>query len=149
MAYPGDGYKMSNYGHKTYTPEQTKEQWRESCTRERRISDGHGPSRKARRESGELELAPQTENYFNTRKTHGAVSSYDRGFHTEEGYSQKLKRDDLQHTQVSKPERASESSVAWRRVWTLWERRERDPCQCWQTPSTGTARRWRCPTGVT
>lgn len=103
MAYPGDGYKMSNYGHKTYTPEQTKEQWRESCTRERRISDGHGATRNTRRASGELDKSPSTEtedNYFNTRKTHDTVSIYDRAFHTVEGYSQKLKRDDLQHTQV-------------------------------------------------
>ena len=101
MAYPGDGYKMSNYGHKTYTPEQTKEQWRESCTRERRLSDDHGGTRRQiRRESRELEAERETENYFKTRKSHAQVSSYDRGFHTEEGYSQKLKRDDLQHTQV-------------------------------------------------
>lgn len=32
MAYPGESYNMSNYGSKTYTPEQTKEQWREACT---------------------------------------------------------------------------------------------------------------------
>ena len=94
MAYPGDGYKMSNYGHKTYTPEQTKEQWRESCTREHRISDSHGATKK-RESGGSQDL------YFNTRKTHDKVSSYDRGFHVVEGYSQKLKRDDLQHTQVS------------------------------------------------
>ena len=97
MAYPGDGYKMSNYGHKTYTAEQTKEQWRESCTRERRICEGHRLTRQTRRESGEAATGP---NYFNTSKTHGKVSSYDRTFHTEEGYSQRLKRDDLQHTQV-------------------------------------------------
>ena len=100
MAYPGDGYKMSNYGHKTYTAEQTKEQWRESCTRERRITEDHRTTRQARRESKNLDTADQNDNYFNTRKTHAKVSSYDRTFHTEEGYSQKLKRDDLQHTQV-------------------------------------------------
>ena len=37
MAYPGEGYKMSNYGHKTYTPEQMKEQWRESVERETKV----------------------------------------------------------------------------------------------------------------
>lgn len=100
MAYPGDGYKMSNYGHKTYTPEQAKQQWRESCTREHKINDTHTAIKKMRRTSGEQDLAKKTENYFNTDKTHDKVSSYDRGFHTEEGYSQKLKRDDLQHTQV-------------------------------------------------
>ena len=101
MAYPGDGYKMSNYGHKTYTAEQTKKQWRESCTRERRICEGHRTTRPARRESGELDTGPsQIANYFSTRKTHAKVWSYDRTFNMEEGYSQKLTRDDLQHTQV-------------------------------------------------
>ena len=99
MAYPGDGYKMSNYGHKTYTPEQTKEQWRESCTREQRIANVHGAARKKRESSRELDLS-KTENYFNTHKIHHKVSTYDRGFHIVEGYSSKLKRDDLQHTQV-------------------------------------------------
>ena len=30
MAYPGDGYKMANYGSKWYTPSQEKEQWAEA-----------------------------------------------------------------------------------------------------------------------
>lgn len=102
MAYPGDGYKMSNYGHKTYTPEQTKEQWRESCTRENRISESHGAAKKRRESGGSQDsTASEAMTYFNTHKTHDNVSSYDRGFHVKEGYSQKLKRDDLQHTQVS------------------------------------------------
>ena len=101
MAYPGDGYKMSNYGHKTYTPEQTKEQWRESCTREQRISSGHRATKKRKESAGCLDLgATVGDNYFNTRKTYPKASSYDRGFHIVEGYSSKLKRDDLQHTQV-------------------------------------------------
>lgn len=99
MAYPGDGYKMSNYGHKTYTHEQTKEQWRESCTREHRIATTHGATRKARETSRQLDIT-KTDNYFNTRKTHPDVSTYDRSFHIVEGYCSKLKRDDLQHTQV-------------------------------------------------
>ena len=90
---------MSNYGHKTYTPEQTKEQWRESCTREHRISSDHRATKK-RRESGDHLGARKGENYFNTHKTYPKASSYDRGFHIVEGYSSKLKRDDLQHTQV-------------------------------------------------
>ena len=101
MAYPGDGYTMSNYGHNTYTAEQTKEQCRESCTRERRICEGQRTAREARGESGELDTGSSlSANYFNTRKTHAEVTSYDRSFNTEEGYDQKLKRDDLQHTQV-------------------------------------------------
>ena len=37
MAYPGEGYKMANYGWKSYTPEQAKEQWRESVQREAKV----------------------------------------------------------------------------------------------------------------
>ena len=38
--------------------------------------------------------------YFNNSKTHSQISTYDRTFHMPEGYCSKLKRDDLQHTQV-------------------------------------------------
>ena len=38
--------------------------------------------------------------YFNNNKCHAKVSTYDRTFHVTEGYCSKLKRDDLQHTQV-------------------------------------------------
>ena len=41
MAYPGEGYRMSNYGRKTYTPEQVKEMWRESTDKEAKIAKGH------------------------------------------------------------------------------------------------------------
>ncbi len=37
MAYPGDGYKMANYGWKSYTPEQIKDQWKESVYRENKV----------------------------------------------------------------------------------------------------------------
>ena len=45
MAYPGEGYKMSNYGLKTYTPEQIKELWRESTTREIKIACQHNATK--------------------------------------------------------------------------------------------------------
>lgn len=41
MAYPGEGYNMSNYGLKTYSPEQIKEMWRESTDREAKINRLH------------------------------------------------------------------------------------------------------------
>lgn len=44
MAYPGEGYKMSNYGYKTYNPEQIKELWRENTTREFKIAKNHPSS---------------------------------------------------------------------------------------------------------
>ncbi len=37
MAYPGDGYKMSNYGKKKYSPDQKKEQWKEYVGREKKV----------------------------------------------------------------------------------------------------------------
>lgn len=45
MAYPGEGYKMSNYGLKTYTPEQIKEVWRESIGREIKIAQQHNATK--------------------------------------------------------------------------------------------------------
>ena len=45
MAYPGEGYKMSNYGYKTYTPEQIKEVWRESTARESKIAEQHNATK--------------------------------------------------------------------------------------------------------
>lgn len=95
MAYPGEGYKMSNYGYKTYTPEQMKEQWRESVERERNLAKAHSAAKKVNLPD------PSTAgtNYFANEKTYPEISSYDRTFHVEEGYCSKLKRDDLQHTQ--------------------------------------------------
>lgn len=37
MSYPGEGYKMSNYGLKRYSPEQLKEQWRENIDRQIKV----------------------------------------------------------------------------------------------------------------
>ncbi len=45
MAYPGEDYKMSNYGYKAYNPEQIKEQWRETTTREIKISKQHATAK--------------------------------------------------------------------------------------------------------
>ena len=41
MAYPGEDYKMSNYGYKWYDPEQVKENWRENVAREFKIAKHH------------------------------------------------------------------------------------------------------------
>ena len=38
--------------------------------------------------------------YFNNGKTHPEVCGYDIAFHYEDGYNQKLKREDQHHTQV-------------------------------------------------
>ncbi len=96
MAYPGEGYKMSNYGYKTYTPEQMKEQWRESVERENKLTKTHSATKKTQLPC--VSAAMKT-NYFGTEKTYTETLSFDRTFHVEEGYCSKLKRDDLQHTQ--------------------------------------------------
>jgi len=98
-AYPGEGYKMSNYGLKTYTPEQMKEQWRESVERETKFTKRHSSPKKEPCPETELSSSLQQVNYFNNDKRYESISTYDRTFHVEEGYSSKLKRDDLQHTQ--------------------------------------------------
>ncbi|XP_062501775.1 cilia- and flagella-associated protein 90-like [Corticium candelabrum] len=100
MAYPGEGYNMSNYGLKTYTPEQMKEQWREACEHEIQATKNRIVTTETRR-------PPQTEgndvgeaiNYYNTSKQHVTGSTYDRMFHVKEGYCSKLHRDDREHTQ--------------------------------------------------
>lgn len=38
--------------------------------------------------------------YFNNHRTHPESSSYDQIFHYQAGYNPKLKREDMQHTQV-------------------------------------------------
>ncbi|XP_068714802.1 cilia- and flagella-associated protein 90-like [Montipora foliosa] len=102
------GRRMSNYGVKTYTPEQIKEQWRESMRREIRfrrghlITSGHNEAlsnvwkTKFSRHLSVNEAGNQ--NYFNTKKQHEKVSNYDRTFHIKTGFSSKLHRDDREHT---------------------------------------------------
>lgn len=97
MAYPGEGYKMSNYGLKSYTPEQVKEQWRESVDRENKVCRFHMATKKME-ESKQFDTSLRV-SYFNNKKTYPQISTFDHTFHVEEGYSSKLKRDDLQHTQ--------------------------------------------------
>ncbi|XP_027046306.1 uncharacterized protein C5orf49 homolog [Pocillopora damicornis] len=100
------GCLRSNYGLKTYTPEQTKEQWRESMRGEKRLSDSHLLTSKC---SEALSKAWKTNfarhicsdvplNYFNTNKKHDRISTYDRTFHIKAGYCSKLHRDDREHT---------------------------------------------------
>eukprot|EP00118_Oscarella_pearsei_P026544 m.310073 g.310073 ORF g.310073 m.310073 type:complete len:171 (+) comp49410_c0_seq1:60-572(+) len=110
MAYPGEGYNMSNYGSKWYSPEQMKEQWREACERERALAATHvmssGRSEMFRQRTQSDDGDPMEDasslgktNYFNTDKKHETSSTYDRMFHVKEGYNSKLHRDDREHTQ--------------------------------------------------
>ena len=41
MAYPGDGYSMSNYKKNWYTPEQCKLQWEEAVRHETEVAKAH------------------------------------------------------------------------------------------------------------
>ncbi|XP_020614834.1 uncharacterized protein C5orf49 homolog [Orbicella faveolata] len=97
---------MSNYGLKTYTPEQAKEQWRESMRREILLRNSHLISSNC---SEALSKAWKTNfsrhissdavlNYFNSNKQHDRISNYDRTFHVKTGYCSKLHRDDRVHT---------------------------------------------------
>ena len=74
MAYPGEGYKMSNYGLKTYTPEEMKEQWREIVEREHKCTTNHTSNRGASQvpeESSEI-------SYFGNDKKYSKTPTYDR-----------------------------------------------------------------------
>ncbi|XP_065827445.1 cilia- and flagella-associated protein 90-like [Oscarella lobularis] len=104
MAYPGEGYNMSNYGSKWYTPEQTKEQWRRACHRERALAEKHAMSSErmgivAQKSNEKSTDCLKETSYFNTEKLHKTESTYDRMFHVKEGYNSKLHRDDREHTQ--------------------------------------------------
>lgn len=87
---------MSNYGRKTYSPEQVKEMWRESTEKEAKIAKSHDVTKKLAEKKPDLSK-PQS--YFDNHKTHKRDYEYDKTFCINEGYNQKLKRDDMQHTQ--------------------------------------------------
>ncbi|XP_057292197.1 cilia- and flagella-associated protein 90-like [Hydractinia symbiolongicarpus] len=88
----------SNYGLKTYTPEETKNQWKETVNRQRLIHMNHKCAEKERKEIKEFKLGNvKNLSYFNNNKEHCLVSAYDRQFHAEEGYHSKLTRDDRKH----------------------------------------------------
>ena len=73
MAYPGEGYQMSNYGLKTFTPEETKEQWREHVEREHKCTTNH-VNREPPKEIGD----PGDVTYFGNNKEHTKTTTYDR-----------------------------------------------------------------------
>ena len=93
MAYPGDGYKMSNYGLKTYSPEQSKEMWKEAVHREQTIVKQHsstklllpgrGPGGEGSQGNTDASTtspasppAPPQISYFGKQKTHEGKSGY-------------------------------------------------------------------------
>ena len=88
MAYPGDGYKMSNYGLKSYSPEQSKEMWKEAVHREQTIVKQHsstklllpgrgpGTGNTDASTSPASPPAPSQISYFGKQKTHEGKSGY-------------------------------------------------------------------------
>ncbi|XP_066936699.1 cilia- and flagella-associated protein 90-like isoform X2 [Clytia hemisphaerica] len=89
------GNRRSNYGLKTYTPEETKNQWKETVKRQVEIHRNHNCAANERRRIEKIkngEYVPTS--YFNNNKQHKTPSAYDRQFHMEEGCYSRLKRDD-------------------------------------------------------
>ena len=79
MAYPGDGYHMSNYGVKTFTAEEEKEQWREHVEREAKATRGRrtrGPGGSSPVEEGTQRYKPMS--YFDNGKEHQKETTYDK-----------------------------------------------------------------------
>lgn len=82
MAYPGDGYHMSSYGVKTFTPEEEKEQWREHVEREAKATRGRRTRRSGRsplEEEGTRSYNPVS--YFGNGKEHQKATTYDKLVH--------------------------------------------------------------------
>lgn len=93
-AYPGEGYKMSNYGLKKYSPDQVKEQWKQAVHRQIKVSKFHAAIKT------DLTTPLDTDiSYFSNDKVYPEVLAYDLTFRYTEGYNSKLKRDDQEHTQ--------------------------------------------------
>ena len=87
MAYPGEGYHMSNYGVKTFTAEEEKEQWREHVDREAKATRGRrtrGAGRSPPQEEGTQSCKPVS--YFNNGKEHQKATTYDKLAYIESGY---------------------------------------------------------------
>ena len=95
----GAGESRSNYGVKTFTPEEIKNEWIENVERAQRIRKNHKCAMQEREgiekvKNGEISQI----SYFNNNKQHAVSSTYDRQFHVKHGYHSKLRRDDREHT---------------------------------------------------
>lgn len=75
-----EGHKMSNYGAKTYNPEEQKRQWKEHVNKEMNQQKNH-PINKSehfkKRESCEENLDKNI-NYYNSVKQYDKNGTYDR-----------------------------------------------------------------------
>ncbi len=64
------------------------------------LNQRHPNTKKAAEGESVADGANTEMNYFNTSKTHPQPSSYNQTFHFDPGYNAKLKRDDMQYSQV-------------------------------------------------
>ena len=88
----------SNYGLKTYTPEEMKNQWKQHVEKHRLMRVAHKSANEERQKIAKIKEGFREEiSYFNNNKQHFPVSAYDRQFHVEQGYQSKLARDDRKH----------------------------------------------------
>lgn len=101
------GTLRSNYGLKTYTPEETKNQYKQHVEKHRHIRNAH---KAAANENNKKNDTPEEISYFNNNKKHSVVSAYDRQFHIKEGYQSKFKRDDRKYHVLDPNFNSEESS---------------------------------------
>ena len=101
----------SNYGLKTYTPEETKNQWKQHVEKHRYIRISHKSAAQERQMIEKLKQGvPEEISYFNNNKQHSVVSAYDRQFNVEQGYQSKLRRDDRKYHVLDPNFNSEESS---------------------------------------
>ena len=82
MTYPGEGYTMSSYKKKWYTPEQCKLQWEESVKREIESTKSHpvNKNKPATYVLDSLEVK-DAESYYNNHKSYPNSYLYDKANH--------------------------------------------------------------------
>ena len=75
---------MSNYGVKTFTPEEEKEQWREHVEREDRTTRGRHMRLAGQSQAQEKnEQSYKSLSYYDNGKVHEQTTTYDKSVHFE------------------------------------------------------------------
>lgn len=71
--------KMSNYGAKTYNPEEQKRQWKEHVQKEIKTQTNHPIVRSILKKKGVTKALLDTDiNYYNSQKQYDKNGTYDR-----------------------------------------------------------------------
>ncbi|XP_063689837.1 uncharacterized protein LOC134822631 [Bolinopsis microptera] len=110
---------MSNYGAKSYNPEEQKRQWKEHVHNEIKTQMNHPISKSEHfvKKEGLEACLDRKINYYNSEKQYDKNGTYDRLFHQKEGYNPSHKRDDrtydtnVEEEDVGKPVPTRSSSV--------------------------------------